>query len=293
MVGFIAERMLSLETITQDEPFILVDSNIDSVQTGAAGWYRDAIYPTKRFCEMDIAVLDEVQRNVVISEAFFSHDSVHTVPRVAEEMAKIGAILKDKQTCLAKYEKKARSRDSNTWRKVDDEQKSERRELFADLCWRFDKLARKAALVTYRPQDSAVFETLYSVALNVAALTHAKVDFGVRYGDPSRVENDIHADEELVATALYRTMVEREPCAIVSMDTDIIRITRWVHRYLGAIDPAIRVYCRMPSDTEYGMYIDTAQVPKKFHLPSADKRLIDLAQEALHKLPLEIAKPFL
>jgi hypothetical protein len=291
------EQKFTLDNILKSEPFILADSSIQCSPDGIE-WYRQGVYPAKEFSQLNICFLHETMQGLDEMYNFLSKDTVHTVPRVVSELEKASEIVHAKLEKMIIYDKCSRSFKRHNGDKLrqryrfTDECADDNRRLFSEVCWRFREIAHKAAKSAYIPQDESVFALLFEMAVGVAALTGSKIDSGPKYGVPAKTD-DSHADEELVAAALYKSMVEKEPCTIVTADADIYRITNWIHRYVGVIEPKIRVYCLSHNCKTYNLRSDTSFVPMDFNSLGTHDSIVDTIQETMHKMPLETVETLL
>ncbi len=225
------QALLSFEDIMDREIYIISDS--DTHNTSGVDWYADFVYPADYYHEMDIHSLSSSAHCVAGLRDWFSEPRVHAVPNVVAEIARFRDILHYKVTMLNEFET-ARHRSSGKNRVVNrrkrkmngrfEERSGEAKSILEGICFDYVRIFKSAEKNAFRPESPDRFRCIGEKVLHVAESTGCKVDnkalFGQRYTDCE----DLHADEQIVAAALYRSLYEGKETAIVTPDSDLARI---------------------------------------------------------------------
>ena len=98
-------------------------------------------------------------------------------------------------------------------------------ELFKLVASMYREVYLAAREAVFRPLEPQKFGALERAILTVSENTDSKRDYSHRHEEnPIRRPDDLRADESLVAAALYVSLVDKEPCTIVTPDSDIRRL---------------------------------------------------------------------
>jgi len=229
--------MDGLEQVLSSHRFILTDSEIDPTQSN---WYWDHFYPNKHHFQFDSTILKRIIWRGVEYLEWIAHPRVNTVRGIVVERRQIRDILRDK---LRNINENDSIREENG-RMTDDQRERgmTRKALFEELTFLYHHIARIAHKSQFRAENPEFMKSFEELIVDIANGTGAKRDFNVRikkHDEPSFSK----ADEELVATALYRSLILREATNIVSADSDIYRILMATVMYGSLTSDQMRIRC--------------------------------------------------
>ena len=219
------EDVLRLET----ESLILIDSGAEAREI--SGWYKQEVYEKKTFAQMDHSYLQVVLENLTRFLNLVALPQIFTTSRVVAEIARF------KEKIHEKLENLIRRENSNykTHIKKHEEHENYTRELFEDIMLTYKEIHRLAGKSTFAPSD-VKFDNLVKVMSTVADNTFNIKDYGLRHEDEHmRRSDDLRADDELVAAALYSSF-DKKPSAIMTGDSDLIILLENAVRFLGNQD---------------------------------------------------------
>jgi len=271
---------LTFDDVLQKEDRIFTDTEISPQEP--FGWYY-TVYDAKAYSQLNQDLLFQVLKSAEEMREWMSHPRVKATARVADEIKRFRDIIRNKLKFLNRYERqmlrgKRRAVQDSVGRDMG-------KDLLESIGFVYHQIFGKARHKQFKPDNQQMFSYLEQMVLDVAATTDAKRDHAANYGKlPSQAE-DLHGDESLVAAALYTALVDFQPSAIVTLDSDIQRLLEITLRKLASgeikdtydvADAArhnnIRVYVAVDDGLE--RVSDTARVlvPQK-----SDKKL-DLTQ---------------
>lgn len=239
----------ALDRILDQHGRIFSDS---SIYRSSRGWYARYVYDAE-LSQLDVRRLAEVNDSLEKEIDWWNQPQTFSVGKVIDEMDRFHQILRGK---LGYFRRKLnRNRGFKQRTPVAMEHP------FFEICDNYGTILHKAFASLYKPREQDVFAVLENLVMGVGAGTSAKRDFSSKYGT-NRGKNriDLHTDEQVVAAALYSSVVENTPCAIVTPDSDHQRLLAEVQKYLnqredlGQISAAlrgnpIRVYFVKDEDT--------------------------------------------
>ena len=213
------KQNITLTDLLAKEECIISDSSISP--GGYRGqWYRNGIAPATTYSSLngqDVLLGHNASKDL---RDWLAHEKVHTVWRVQDEIREFSEIIKRKEEKLFS--------DSSTRELAD----------FDHVRLRLSEIAKNYAAATQYAKDVVVpsdihkSKFIYELVLKVSADTSAKKDYGHRYGREKSNRPDRKTDEQLVAMALYLSMIEKKRTAIVSSDSDIGRLLTYATHYL-------------------------------------------------------------
>lgn len=206
--------MIDFETLLEEKPILFSDT---AVNKEFGNWYRESVSGSQFMGEVDIGGLEKGIDSAKWFKWWFSQSPILTTTCVVQELNRFRKKLRLKL-------KKLQTKDQiyHTMHGRDYARKVELFKLVASLYREVCIAAREAV---FRPLEPKKFSALEEVVLAVSENTDSKRDYTHRYEkDPGRKPDDLRADESLVAAALYVSLVDNEPCTIVSADSDIRRL---------------------------------------------------------------------
>ncbi len=213
-----AERKLgnsfSLWEIIKEEGQVFLDSSL------MPGPFYYTIRKAASFRELDLPKLQSFNRHLSETSSAWSVENTFSTPKVLDEIALMQEMIYKQ---LRFFERREQSEHLPRW-KHEDQRESltvQGRDLLSSISTAYSIILRKAILSKYSPQDKDLFVLLENKVIEVGEETSAKV----KYNNKRRSSRtDQHTDEQLVAAALYSSVVEKNPCSIVSIDSDIQRL---------------------------------------------------------------------
>lgn len=222
---------MSFEDILAREDYVLSDTETHNVS--GLNWYADFVYPAVHYSEIDLRELSSAAGRVALLRRWFSEPAVHAVPNVVAEVSRFSGILHDKLTMLNRFERtghkssnkdRAAKRRKRKLRGRFERRSSEAKGMFEGICFDYMNIHRSAQKGVFRPESPEKFGCIERKVRSVAERTGAKRDNRGFYGRLYTDCEDLHADEQIVAAALYRSLCEGCETAIVTPDSDIARI---------------------------------------------------------------------
>ncbi len=212
---------LTLEQLLEKEQSILMDSG---VVVPKGNFYANNLYPYKHFSELDSESLNDYLSNFISMENLIRNPQVYTVQPVNDELTRFGTLLGDKLAHMNRTFEDLKKGYKHI--EVNDlDMARQNQEILSNLSFTMNRITKysKRKIISLGHEEK--FISLAQVTYRIAALPGIKIDYSARYGEAVRDKPaDLHADEELAATALYYPIAEGTPCAIFTGDSDIQRI---------------------------------------------------------------------
>lgn len=206
--------MSDFESLLKEKPILFSDT---AVNTRVGSWFSDSVRGRQFMAEVDISGLE---RGIASAEWFkwwFSQSPILTTGCVVQELNRFRKRIRLKLQRL-----QTKDQVYHTMHCSDYARKVELFKLVASM-YREVYLAAKEAV--FRPLEPKKFGALERAVLTVSENTDSKRDYSHRYEkNPASKADDLRADESLVAAALYVSLVDNEPCTIVTADSDIRRL---------------------------------------------------------------------
>jgi len=201
-----------------------------------------------------------------------------STPKVVDELKRISGMLYSGLDFIMDRE---RSEHLPRWKYGDPREflGTEGKNLLSQTCLLYSKILRKAHQSLYSPKDRAVFRMLEDKVIEVGEESSAKVHYS-KPGQRINTTPDHHTDEQLVAAAIYSSVLRNTSCSIISNDSDIARLLVQTNIYFNEqkdlwpvskalTDNPIKVY--FVSEPNLGeCTVDTSQ-PGSFHYAYAGK----------------------
>ncbi len=223
MTNLTHEDVLRLETGSR----ILIDSGAEAREI--SGWYRQGVYEKQTFAQIDPSHLQTVIGSLTNFLNLVSMPQIYTTSRVVAEIARFKEKIHEKLEHLIRRENPNRKHIKN------EDDGNYTRKLFEEIVLTYNSLHRIASKSVFAPR-SIKFTNLLNTMSIIAENTHTIKDYGLRYEDEHmRRSEDLHADEELVAAALYSSF-EKKPSAILTGDSDLTHLLESAVKLLGNTD---------------------------------------------------------
>jgi len=276
---------VTFEDVLQREERIFTDTEISPQEQD--GWYNDTVYGARRYSQLNHCLLFQVLQSAEEMRDWMSNPRVNATARVADEIKRFRDIIRNKLKFLNRYERQMlRGRHRVLQDSVG---RDMGKDLLESIGFVYHQIFGKARHKQFKPRHQQMFSYLEQMVLDVAATTDAKRDHAANYGKLQA--EDLHADESLVAAALYTAVVDFQPSAIVTLDIDIRRLLEVTLRKLacgeikdtyGVYGAArynnIRVYVAVDDGLE--RVSDTARVTDtaRVLVPQKSDKIVDLTQ---------------
>ena len=186
-------------------------------------WYGTHVYPMDDFSQLNEEILLKATAEYQRFLDWMINENVRTTPTLVREIERFYAKLEEKKKFLLGEETKLRNgvrvkghlKKSDRHKRVSKDRVKSKRTLKINLIDTdlVKKYLENVCFLNYRlgqeaekslmGVDEGVVANLQEIVRVIAEQTRAKIDFSGRYNSiPSRNE-DLHTDEEIVATAIY------------------------------------------------------------------------------------------
>ncbi len=241
----------NFQRILDREQVILTDNNLQF--SGDSGWYENEVYHARRFSSIKLDILSGTITSLEERLWWLSHPNVYITEKILEEVKRFTYVISNKLISLNRPERlssPSRQRDYQHRHKTldghdshegsghgrSDYESSGQRQLMESIGFLYKEIVRISKKSIFKPARRGVLISLENVVETITAHTAAKFDF---YDFCANSENtakkyeDLHADEQLVATALYISLVDMTSNCIVTKDRDIRKILVNILNYLS------------------------------------------------------------
>ena len=217
----------TLDQVLGEQKRVFLDRNIYLPQ-GIGNWYGKIVY-NRQFHELDKDLLLEVNDSLKQEITLWYQPTTFSTEKVVEEIRIFNQILQERLDYFRRNLKRRRSKSGGIPPTVNGHP-------FLRVCNNHATILQAATSSLYKPRNQDVFEVLEDLVISVGRETSAKIDFSKRHGNRKRNNVDLHTDEQVVAAAIYSSVVENTPCAIVTPDSDHQRLLAGVQRYAHKTD---------------------------------------------------------
>lgn len=219
------KEFFTLEQLLEREPLILMDTG---VQTSKGDLYAEGIYPYKHFSEMNPDILNLFLSDYISTEGLIRNPNVFTVEPVISELIRFENILRNKLEHMNRTYADLRTNPRRQFKKMDMldfDMAEHNREILGEVPFAINRIVRYSQRKLVKIEDRKKFIRMAERTYRIAKRPKVKVSYAARYNRQHVSKHeDLHADEELVAAALYLTAIEGQPSAIFTGDSDILRI---------------------------------------------------------------------
>jgi hypothetical protein len=217
-----ASGISEFEEALAKENYVLSDT--DPIHPGLSPAYADGVFPANNFLQLDDATLAYMSRHIAESVMLFSMPNIRVPAKVFGEIKIFQDIVCEKMAKLNQLDRQSRERHHKAPNKKYDAMRQGKKDALCELCFDYVNLCRLVRDRVFRPEHPVIFSELEQLIVDVAERCGSKRDFSSRYDSPERKHGDSHADEQLVAAAIYRTLCDGESTAILTPDSDIPRL---------------------------------------------------------------------
>lgn len=222
------EQVYTLDQVLKEQNRIFSDSSIYRHLPGVRDWYKETVYGRDELHQLDLAKLAEVRDSLEREISWWCQPQTFSTGKIVEEKERFNQILRRK---LDYFRDKLGNRNKELRQRASIAMYGHP---YPQICHSYETILHKAFASLYEPKEEDVFAALEHFVIEIGKETSAKKDFSERHGDRRRGKNkvDLHADEQVVASAIYSSVVEKTPCAIVTPDSDHQRLLAEVQKYV-------------------------------------------------------------
>lgn len=229
-IGATPTSVMSLDEVLVDAAFresvVLFDTNILATGLPEATFHND------HYRSIDLEILHAAEQHYERLEPMLRLPYVYTVAGVIRELQQGFAIMRDRTAFWNRQEVLAQWHHRKKKASVSLQQQKVAELNIKEL--QLEKLARHAV---YAPQEPRMRRTIATAiqAMEVAlAVKRDTQPWDLQLRREYHGHHDHRTDEELVATALYASLLERRPAAIVTRDMDIPALAATAYALLTA-----------------------------------------------------------
>ena len=151
--------------------------------------------------------------------------------RIVRKIERIKEIVREKLIYLNNFENRITKETRKKIMKSSDGYRETNKKLLQDICFQYVKTIKIASNSVLKPEYTKGFNILYELVLRAAKETGAKINFGSFHPDFRPSAEDLHADKQLVATALYISVFDKKSSSIVTPYSNIERILINIYNY--------------------------------------------------------------
>jgi hypothetical protein len=220
---------LTVEKIIKNENKVLIDGCMDVVEN--TGWYRE-IYGVKKSVQLDADYLRGVRKELVRFNDLFYEENVFTTQKVVKELKTIKELVATKLSNINQTDKRVPKKVRRNYTKESRNEHDKARHVLGDISYQYMQIHKNTRHSILHSNKQTIYAPLENLILSIGKLTTAKRDYSHRYNIKPSSTADNHADEELVTTALYQSLIEQESVSIITMDSDISRLMVKTVEYL-------------------------------------------------------------
>lgn len=189
-----------------------LDTN--SFQKSEEGLFKSAFFSRRSFLEITPEKLDEISQRVEIATKIFHTPRTYSTSKVVVELRRlVEEHLKPHLDLLMRRSKYPREEYVRERQRFEEGKDSVTNMLFA-----YSKLLRAADRRAFLPEKMDFFDTLEQFIVDVGRKTH------VRDYSPE----DLNTDEQVLATAIYNSLMNPKKSTIISRDSHIRNLLRQV-----------------------------------------------------------------
>jgi len=224
------EKNFSFADILNQGLLILTDGGAEVEDSSS--WYKFKVYDSHTYSQIDCHSAHNKAEFLEEFKNWWSEPSVFTSEKVPEEIKRVLDCVRGKLKYLNEKERSKPKKHKKKNLKLYHENIENARKLLGNVANLYNQIHQKAKKSVFKPNDLTKFICLENIVLTISKNSKAKQNFGYRYNDFDSKAKDLHADEELVALALYSSIVDKEGVCIVTRDSDIYRLLLSAHCHL-------------------------------------------------------------
>jgi len=275
-------KIVPLTPVLESGEILFLDSGFFS---RGHSFFQNLLYGKERFHQLDSHGLQLLNAVLSKSVRYLSFPHTFSTPKVVQEMERTVDMLANKWFYLIRQENRNQTQ---RWKPHGPQEGRSRygKDLLSRACAYYREIAQRTRTSLFPVQDAETFETLERAIIQIGEKSKAKINYATgeeKARQSKRV--DLHTDEQLVAAAMYISLIEQAPCSIVSADSDIQRLVVQTQIYFGEhpdlgrvsralIDHPVSVYFVSGEHTAE-CKVDTSQ-PDSFRYAYASRRERDI-----------------
>ncbi|MEA3430220.1 MAG: hypothetical protein U9R08_03025 [Nanoarchaeota archaeon] len=202
------------------EQYILTDQEVRS-NPGNDGWYHNVLFDSQHYSNIDAEKLEDVLASIIKNVVWISQSNVYVVEGVINEISHFAGCIQNSLHYLNSKERWIQKKNSKKEKRnySDPEQKR----LLEDITFKYKEFLRIAQKSSFKPEDPDAYLEFKNKIKIISSLTDSKIDYS-RGDRPKKKIAETDSDEQIVAAALFMSIFEQKPCAIVTKDSDLRRI---------------------------------------------------------------------
>lgn len=219
-------EILTFEDVLSRESYVICDSALTSVVN--LEWYWDGVYRARNFAGINSEYVKKEREYLESFLDLLTNPKVLVSEGVSLELQRARNMIGDKIKYLremGKLEKKKRKYHRG----------ETQTELLSEVHALFHESFKEARRTSFSPGQKSEYGVLEKIVLSVTKHTNAKIDLDEFYEHRAKPKNteDFHTDEQIVAVALYLSVIENGEGCILTKDSDIKRILKNTLSYLA------------------------------------------------------------
>ena len=226
------EELLTFDEILRQESYVICDSSLTSVSY--ANWYQDGVYDASFFSEINRDILKAEIIDLKYFLEVLRNPFVFTTKGVLYELKNSRCMVGDKLKFLNKQENLMGRKNRKRFHRGDNH-----KILLQQILDTFYESSRQSESSVFFPEQKFQYNALERIVFKVTKHTDSKIYLDELYPKkrvkPKKVQ-DFHADEEMVASALYLSAVDSKIGCILTRDSDIRRILINTLAYMSLSD---------------------------------------------------------
>ncbi len=216
-------HITKLEEICEE---LIISDNV-YVHEGDEKIVKNTLFGVSSYNSFDPIRISKLVSLKEFMEGWWNNERVYTVKSVEREFKKFVELCKNKLVYLNRHKRDPLSRE---YKREMQEEFRYRRKVLEDICFDFSRIHKKIKRNVIDHGENEDYKNIKSLTKQVSASSLAKYNPENPH-EVSEGENK-YSDEELVATALYKSLFENQQVSIVTNDSDIMRIVHNTCNYL-------------------------------------------------------------
>lgn len=226
------EELSTFDEILRQESYVICDSSLTSISS--PDWYQGWVYDARFFSEIKRDILEAEIMDLKYFLEVLRNPIVFTTKGVLYELKNARDMIGDKLKFLNKQENLVGGKNRKRLHRGDNQ-----KILLQQILDTFYESSRQSESSVFFPRQKFQYNALERIVLKVTKHTDSKIDLDELYPEkrakPKKVQ-DFHTDEEIVASALYLSVIDSRMGCILTRDSDIRRILMNTLTYMSLSD---------------------------------------------------------
>ncbi len=235
----------TFEEILKKGDFILLDNCLQR-KNRINKWFED-IYECKFFTELNEDLLERIHEYTTAFHQQFLHKNTYTVPFAFEEIAYFYEKIKESfdfyndNHLSFKYCKRKRTQGKRKERILEKGHAETKKEKYSNIVWDMLQAKKKARSSLYKKNDD-LFLFLNSILLWLSENKGKGNNSYQKSIYRKKIEN-VYADEQLVSSLAYHSIVEEEQGIIATADKDVSSLLRSLYGFFCLAETPLLQSC--------------------------------------------------